>query len=201
MTCHDVPSRQIADQSHVDTYQTRYFWRDLPHNLSLSRGPVWEPTEQGWACASSRDGDARIEPDDLVAVLVREQPSYVTVLELLGFTAKTSALILRYWIALKLDAPTGGPYELLGVALATIAELGEPEMRASRGDGMGGGKMNRCPTSEWQLAFAQVLNRDGLREVCRVGAYLAPDFTKAKWLVYQMVMRRWGELIGRTTIV
>ncbi|KAI1185603.1 hypothetical protein F5B17DRAFT_25594 [Nemania serpens] len=197
MTCLDVPSRHVADQSHVDTSQTR----DLPRHLSLSLGFVWEPTEHGSSCTSHRGGSAQIEPGDVVSKLVREQPGYVTVLVLLGFTNKTSMLILRYWVALKLDAPTGGPYELLGVALATIAELGEPEMPTSCGHVMSRGTMNRCSIFEWQLAFSQVLNRNGLREVCRVGVYLAPNFTEAKWLVYQMVKRRWAELTGRATVV
>ncbi|KAI1191611.1 hypothetical protein F5B17DRAFT_382606 [Nemania serpens] len=72
---------------------------------------------------------------------------------LLGFTNKTSMLILRYWVALKLDAPTGGPYELLGVALAAIAELGEPEMPTSSGAVMSRETVNRCPMFEWRLAF------------------------------------------------
>ncbi|KAI1201179.1 hypothetical protein F5X97DRAFT_320547 [Nemania serpens] len=197
MTCHDVPSRQVADQSHINTYRARYyFWRDFEdHYIPLSCGLAWEPAEQGSPCAASRGGSARIEPDDLVSVLVRELPAYVAMLEVLGFNGKTSISILRYWVALELDAPTGGPYELLGVALATIAELGEPEMRTSRG------KMNGCPKSEWQLAFAQVLNCHALLEVGRAGAYVAHDFAKAKWLAYQVVVRRWGELIGDIPVV
>ncbi|KAJ8106680.1 hypothetical protein ONZ43_g6982 [Nemania bipapillata] len=86
----------------------------------------------------------------------------------------------------------GGPYELFGVALAAIAEMGEPE-----GDNnVGRGRMNRSPRSEWQLAFAQVLNGEALAAAGRLGAHMAPDFAKAKWLVYHMVMRRWERFLG-----
>ncbi|KAI0103788.1 hypothetical protein GGR51DRAFT_241210 [Nemania sp. FL0031] len=143
-------------------------------------------------------------PDDLIATpLDGGRLEYVKILEYLGFRHKASIAILRYWAAVELDAPTGGPYSLLGVALAAIAELGEPETRGcrGRGGGRGGGDGAGLETksqsrSEWYLAFAWVLNSEALAAIHSGGAYMAPNFTEAKWLVHRMVTGRWDSLVG-----
>lgn len=140
-------------------------------------------------------GSAHTEPDDLIAALVREPLGYLEALQSLGFEHNTSLSILRYWITVKLDAPAGGPYNLLGIALAAIAELGEPNMRADDCRVVDCG--NAPARSDWPLVFAQVLNCEALAAVQRLGVYFAPDFAKAKWLVYHMVLRRWERLVGR----
>ncbi|KAI0541863.1 hypothetical protein GGR58DRAFT_497757 [Xylaria digitata] len=120
----------------------------------------------------------------------------IGVLNHLGFGHETSVSILKCWTTLRDDASAGGPYEIIGVALATIAELGETEMRECHGRIMGSG--NAPPRSEWPAAFAQILNDETLVAAQRIGAYLAPDFKKAKWLVHHMVLNRWEQLVRRT---
>jgi hypothetical protein len=131
-------------------------------------------------------------------MLAQERLGFAEALEFLGFNYDTSMSMLRYWTILRLSAPAGGPYDLLGIALAAIAELGEPgtQTRTCHGEKEKTTKAP-CPRSEWRLVFAQALNYEGLRSIRRAGAYLAPNFTKAKWLVYRMVLRRWDELVQR----
>ncbi|KAF2966692.1 hypothetical protein GQX73_g6883 [Xylaria multiplex] len=122
----------------------------------------------------------------------------IDVLNHLGFGYETSVSILECWNTLRDDAPAGGPYKIIGVALATIAELGETEMPECHGQVVG--SRNAPARSEWAAAFAQILNDETLAAAQRVGAYLAPDFTQAKWLVHHMVLRRWEQLVRRTDV-
>ncbi|KAI1306655.1 hypothetical protein F5Y03DRAFT_405936 [Xylaria venustula] len=150
--------------------------------------------------ARSLRNNAHIDPDDLITAISLERLRYAEALHFLGFDHAASAEILRCWIRLKLDAPAGGPYDLLGIALAAIAELGEPDTPrvSSHDDTMGGitGCWDAPPRSDWPLVFAQIFNHDTLAAIQRVGVYFAPDFTKAKWLVYHMVQRKWERLLG-----
>ncbi|TGJ86660.1 hypothetical protein E0Z10_g2110 [Xylaria hypoxylon] len=196
MTCHATPKHRATDKHHDQLYQKQGFWCEHPPRSSILDEPLPGPTAHLAPLAPSLSENTNTEPDDLIATLVRDQLNYMEALKFLGFGHETSASILRCWIALKLDAPAGGPYDLLGIALAAIAELGENDMRDCHCDVVGCG--NTPPRSEWQFAFAEILNYEALAAVQRVGAYLAPDFTKAKWLVYHMVLRRWRELVGRT---
>ncbi|KAI0876668.1 hypothetical protein GGS24DRAFT_211115 [Hypoxylon argillaceum] len=201
MTRHKAPTRQAADQSCSQTHQNQGQGLGLedPRHPLMSHEPQWGLTAQAAAVVPYLRSGTHAELDDLIAALVRMEMGYIEVLEFLGFTRETSKSILRYWVVLKLDAPTGGPYGLLGVALAAIADMGEPEVRACEDSGGGGGgTTNQSPKSEWQPAFAQVLNNEALAAVGRLGAYLAPDFSKAKQLVYHMIMRRWERLMGHT---
>jgi hypothetical protein len=130
-------------------------------------------------------------------VLVQERLGYVQALEFIGFNHDISVSILRYWITLKLSAPAGGPYNLLGVALAAIAELGEPGMHTCHGGIASREKKNKTPRPEWQFVFGQAFNHKALRSIRRGGVYQAPDFKKAKWLVYGIVVSRWEGLAER----
>ncbi|KAI0976482.1 hypothetical protein F4678DRAFT_482629 [Xylaria arbuscula] len=149
--------------------------------------------------ARSLRDNAHTDPDDLTAALSLERLRYAEALHFLGFDHAAGAEILRCWIRLKLEAPAGGPYDLLGIALAAIAELGEPDTRDACHDDMAGripGCWDAPPRSDWPLVFARVFNHDTLAAIQRVGVYFAPDFTKAKWLVYHMVQRKWERLLG-----
>ncbi|KAI1121549.1 hypothetical protein F5Y10DRAFT_282401 [Nemania abortiva] len=189
MTRHNVHAHQAVDKSQSWIRQP-----DRPQHSPMLHEPRRGLTAQAAGLPPSLRSDTHTEPD-IAAALIREL-GYVEMLHFLGFKLDTSVAILRYWAALKLDASTGGPYDLLGVALGAIAELGELETRGCRGDVADLGKMNQSPRSEWHLAFAQVLNCEALAAVRRAGAYVAPDFAKAKWLVCHMVMRRWERLVG-----
>ncbi|KAI1114554.1 hypothetical protein F5Y14DRAFT_450858 [Nemania sp. NC0429] len=203
MTSNGVPC-QVGDQTRIQLPPIRQIdlYQEFGPPLSLQESLLQEsllrassPRALSPRVSSPYGGIWHINTRALAEALVfRQRSARMVMLQLLGFTEKTSEFIFRYWVALKRDAPTGGPYDLLGVALATIAELGEPEMRTSCGDAIICREMIGCSTSEWERAFAEVLNLDGLRGVWEAGAYFAPDFTKAKWLVNRMLVRRWEEL-------
>ncbi|RWA06265.1 hypothetical protein EKO27_g8834 [Xylaria grammica] len=194
MTCHAL-THKATDKCCDRKRQNRGPGCKHPSRSSILDESLSGPTSHLISLAPSLPDDAPTEPDDLINALVREQINYIEALEFLGFEYETSVSILRCWIALKLNAPTGGPYDLLGVALAAVAELGETEMRDCHGNAAGYG--STLSRSEWRTAFAQILNYKALAAIGRVGVYLAPDFTKAKWLVYHMVLRRWRKLVGR----
>ncbi|KAI0805360.1 hypothetical protein GGR55DRAFT_698333 [Xylaria sp. FL0064] len=179
ITWHEAPSyyatnkdRDQRCQKHDNRSESRQ-QSSVPHERAQGFTGRLEPF------ASSLPDNAYMERDDLIAQLVQERHHCVEALRFLSFEYQTAKAIVRRWITLKMDAAAGGPYDLLGVALAAIAELGEPgepDMRACHGDA--------------------VLNREALAAIQNVGVYLAPDFTKAKWLVYHTVLRRWEKLLG-----
>ncbi|KAI0148384.1 hypothetical protein GGR57DRAFT_505177 [Xylariaceae sp. FL1272] len=124
---------------------------------------------------------------DISILMVRERVGYLQMLQLLGFNRSLALSILQYWVSLKVNASAGGPYGVFGVALAAIAELNDSCTK----DANKQGQSDKLKRSEWQSIFAQVLNNETLRCVRTAGVYLAPDFTKAKWMVYRLLMKRW----------
>ncbi|KAI3320454.1 hypothetical protein HD806DRAFT_506419 [Xylariaceae sp. AK1471] len=197
MTYHNVRAHQATERTQGHIYQEQDFRCECPRHFSVSHEQLWGSTAQPPPLARSLHSGLDGEVADLISVLVQERLSYVDVLEFLGFNHDISLSILQYWITLKLSAPAGGPYDLLGVALAAIAELGEPGIQTFQGGIVNHKKTGKPPRSEWQLVFAQVLNHEALRLIRRDGAYHALSFTKAKWLVYRMVLSRWERLVER----
>ncbi|KAI1174142.1 hypothetical protein F4777DRAFT_580306 [Nemania sp. FL0916] len=114
---------------------------------------------------------------------------HVRLFEAVGFKHQASMSIFHYWFTILQDAPAGGPYDLLGAALAAIAELSEPKGWPSYGDN------HEVSAFAWQRTFAQVLNYEALEAVREAGAYLAPDFAKAKLLVNRLIQQRWEQLV------
>ncbi|KAI0020883.1 hypothetical protein F4780DRAFT_316411 [Xylariomycetidae sp. FL0641] len=109
-----------------------------------------------------------------MSLLLRERASLISTLTHLGFREDISWSILRYWIMLKVNAPAGGPYALIGVALAAVAEVREREGQASMG---------------W---FAGVLNEDMLQLLRR---HSNLDLRGAKALVSRIMLARWERLV------
>ncbi|KAI0427353.1 hypothetical protein F5Y09DRAFT_344756 [Xylaria sp. FL1042] len=197
MTRHAAPAYHATYKDHDQRCEKSDFRSESWQQSSVPQERLQGSIAQRTPFALSLHGNAYTEPDDLIALLVRERLNYLKVLRFLGFEYQTSVAILRCWITLQLDAAAGGPYDLLGIALAAIAELGEPgepDTRARHGDAVG--CWEAPPRPDWPLIFAQVLNYEALAAIRSVGVYFAPDFTKAKWLVYHMVLRQWQKLVG-----
>ncbi|KAI8625640.1 hypothetical protein F5Y19DRAFT_489477 [Xylariaceae sp. FL1651] len=198
MTYHDMPAYQAADHSLNYTYREQRTWLEFLHYFPSRHEESWVTTIR---VAPLEQSSWNREPDHLASVILQERLCYLKALESLGFKDDTSMSILRYWVTINLNAPTGGPYDLLGVVLAAIAELGEPDLQTCYGGNKRRDRTNKIPKPEWEYAFAQALNNEALRSIWRAGVYLAPSFTKAKWIVYRMVMRRWEDLKeGKGTI-
>ncbi|KAI1326687.1 hypothetical protein F5Y16DRAFT_374383 [Xylariaceae sp. FL0255] len=125
------------------------------------------------------------EVQNVFPVLLRERLGYLATLTFLGFNEYAGYTILQYWITLKLGASAGGPYKLIGVALAAIAELGEVESCT---------RSTMTCRSQWRVTFARMLTHETLMALQRIGVYDSPTFSQAKWMVYRLMMERWEEL-------
>ncbi|KAI1346057.1 hypothetical protein F5Y01DRAFT_32466 [Xylaria sp. FL0043] len=197
MTWHEAPSYYATNEDRDQRCQKHDNRSESRQQSSVPHERVQGSTGQLEPFASSPRDKDYMERDDLIAQLVRERHHYVEALRFLGFEYLTAEAIVRRWITLKMDAAAGGPYDLLGVALAAIAELGEtgePDMRACHGDPVG--RWEAPPRCDWLLIFAQILNQEALTVIQNGGVYFAPDFAKAKRFVYHMVRRRWENLLG-----
>ncbi|KAI1277728.1 hypothetical protein F5Y07DRAFT_84326 [Xylaria sp. FL0933] len=197
MSYHGAPSYYATNKDRDQRCQNNDNRPESGQQSSVPHERVQGSTGQLRPFASSLQDHAHMRRDDLIDLLVLERYHYVEALRFLGFEHQTAEAIVRRWITLKMDAAAGGPYDLLGVALAAIAELGEsggPDMRACHGDPVG--RWEAPPRSDWLLIFAQVLNEEAITVIQHGGVYFAPDFAKAKRLVYHMVRIRWERLLG-----
>ncbi|CAJ2506624.1 Uu.00g078100.m01.CDS01 [Anthostomella pinea] len=134
------------------------------------------------AHATSADGT-------FMALLLRERASYISTLSYMGFREDISWSILRYWIALTIHASSAGPYDMVGMALAAVAELGEPTGQDHLDDPYFG-TANNILRSEWPSMLGHVLTEDMLRHIDTTGIYLAPTFSDAKLLVSRIIVGR-----------
>ncbi|KAI1259110.1 hypothetical protein F5Y18DRAFT_318173 [Xylariaceae sp. FL1019] len=187
MTCRDLYGSPTANRQQYLSNPLPVYRHKNVRNPRLANYKRAKPTEKSCPPPYSHN-DLTIGPRCGISILmVRERVGYLQMLQLLGFNGSLAVSILHHWVSLKVNAPAGGPYGVLGAALAAIAELND----SCTVDMIKQGQPDMSKESEWESTFAQVLNYEALRTVRAAGVYLAPDFTKAKWMVYRLLMRRW----------